>query len=205
MNAHPTGSGARSRTASAPDPQRLLAVYLNDHLAGAGSGVSLIRRMARAQRGTPAQQPLAGLAEEIPADRESLRASMTALGVSARWPRVAAGRLAEKAARFKLNGRLAGRSPLSDVLELEAMRLGVEGKASMWRSLRVLALTDRRLDPVALDRLLARAARQESLLEALRVEAARRTFAAPATAPGRSHGHRGAAARHGIRGRTRWA
>lgn len=127
---------------------------------------------------------------------------MTALDVPAQWPRVAAGRLAEKAARLKLNGRLVKRSPLSDVLELEVMRLGVEGKASMWRSLRVLAVTDSRLDLAAVDRLLARAGRQASVLEALRVEAARRTFTTPAPAPARAHGR---SSRHGLPGRARWA
>ncbi|MGO4456423.1 hypothetical protein AB4039_03685 [Streptomyces sp. M-16] len=200
MNTHTIGSRARSRTASPPDPQRLVAVYLNDHLAGAGSGVSLIRRMARTHRRTPAGPALAELAQEIAEDRESLREFMTALDVPAQWPRVAAGRMGEKVARLKLNGRLVKRSPLSDVLELEAMRLGVEGKASMWRSLRVLAVTDPRLDLAAFDRLLARAGRQSSVLEALRMEAAGRTFTNPDPAPAQ-----GRSFRHGAGGRARWA
>ncbi|MEW1633021.1 hypothetical protein AB0469_03000 [Streptomyces sp. NPDC093801] len=203
MNTRPTSTRSRP-LASPPDPQRLLAVYLNDHLAGAGSGVSLIRRIARTHRRTPAGPALAGLAAAIAEDRESLRAFMTALDVPAQWPRVAAGRLVEKAARLKPNGRLVQRSPLSDVLELEAMRLGVEGKASLWRSLRVLAATDSRLDLAAVDRLLARAGRQASLLEALRLEAARGTFAAPAADAAQARRH-GGAARHGMPGRPRWA
>ncbi|MFJ8159923.1 hypothetical protein ACIRBY_03225 [Streptomyces sp. NPDC096136] len=180
-----------------------MAVYLNDHLAGAGSGVALIRRLARTHRSGPAAKPLAALATEIAEDRESLREFMTALDVPAQWPRVVVGRLAEKAARLKLNGRLVRRSPLSDVLELETMRLGVEGKAAMWRSLRAVAVTDPRLDRAAFDRLLARAVRQESELEALRVEAARRSFAtsAAAAAPGRSRRSPG----HGLQGRAGWA
>lgn len=183
MEAHSHRS--ESRFSPAARRQRLLTIYLNDHLAGAGGGVSLVRRMARTHRGTPAEAPLAELAEEIAEDRDSLREVMTALDVPARWPRVVVGRLAEKAARIKLNGRLASRSPLSDVLELEAMRLGVEGKASLWRSLRVLADTAGPLDPAAVGRLLARAERQAALLEGLRVEAVARTFAAttPATTP----------------------
>ncbi|MFF4582041.1 hypothetical protein ACFY15_27200 [Streptomyces sp. NPDC001373] len=205
MNTRPTSTGTRSRPlASPPDPRRLLAVYLNDHLAGAGSGVSLIRRIARTHRRTPAGPALAELASEIAEDRESLRAFMTALDVPAQWPRVAAGRLAEKAARLKPNGRLVKRSPLSDVLELETMRLGVEGKASLWRSLRVLAATDSRLDLTAVDRLQARAGQQASLLEALRLEAARSTFTAPAADA--AHARRqGGPARHGMPRRPRWA
>lgn len=195
-------SSADPHPQSSTDPHRLLAIYLNDHLAGAGSGVSLIRRMARDHRNTPSGPLLAELAAEIAEDRDSLREFMTALDVTGQWPRVAVGLLAEKVARLKLNGRLVKRSTLSDVLELEAMRLGVEGKASMWRSLRVRAVGDSRLDLVAVDRLLARAARQESVLESLRVDAARRTFTTPATvaAPGRA-----GRSRHSPLGRARWA
>ncbi|MEV6580958.1 hypothetical protein AB0M92_22630 [Streptomyces sp. NPDC051582] len=195
-----------SRSSPAATRQRLLTVYLNDHLAGAGSGVSLIRRMARTQRDTPAGPLLAELAEEITEDRESLRETMTALDVPARWPRVALGRLAEKAARLKLNGRLVSRSPLSDVLELEAMRLGVEGKASLWRSLGTLAETAGPLDPAAVGRLLDRAERQAAVLERLRVNAVGRTFTADDGTParaGRDHARR--TARHPLSRRTRWA
>ncbi|MFG2486088.1 MULTISPECIES: hypothetical protein [Streptomyces] len=170
---------------SSPGAERLLTIYLNDHLAGAGGGVCLIRRMARVHRGTPAGPPLAELAEEIAQDRESLREIMTALDVPARWPRMVMGRLAEKVGRVKLNGRLLRRSPLSDVLEMEAMRIGVEGKALLWQSLGVLADTHphSHLERAAVERLLARARHQAAVLEGLRVEAARRTFTRAAADP----------------------
>ncbi|MFE5539955.1 hypothetical protein ACFQ78_29985 [Streptomyces sp. NPDC056519] len=195
-----------SRSSPAATRQRLLTVYLNDHLAGAGSGVCLVRRMARTQRDTPAGPLLAELAGEITEDRESLREIMTALDVPARWSRVAMGRLAEKAARVKLNGRLMGRSPLSDVLELEAMRLGVEGKASLWRSLGTLAETSAPLDPAAVGRLLDRAERQAVVLERLRVNAVGRTFTAGAPAPARAGRDRARrTARHPLARKARWA
>jgi hypothetical protein len=75
----------------------------------------------------------------------------------------------EKAARLKFNGRLLARSPLSDLEELELLRLGVEGKAAGWRTLRALADTDSRLDPGHLDELMSRARRQTDLLEELGV------------------------------------
>lgn len=62
------------------------------------------------------------------------------------------------------------------------MRLGVEGKASLWRSLRTVASTDPRLDGAAVDRLLDRARRQADVLEELRVRAARNAFAPTAEA-----------------------
>jgi len=52
------------------------------------------------------------------------------------------------------------------------LRLGVEGKAAVWRTLRVLAEGEGLLDAGYLDRLLARADRQSRLLESLRVSLA---------------------------------
>ncbi|MFG2994839.1 hypothetical protein ACGFZK_37020 [Streptomyces sp. NPDC048257] len=204
---HPTGS--ESGSPSPPDAQRLLEIYLNDHLAGASGGVSLIRRMARAHRGTPAGPPLAELAEQIAEDRESLREIMTALDVPAQWPRVVVARLAEKAGRAKLNGRLVSRSPLSDVLELEAMRIGVEGKALLWQSLGLLADPRHHLEPAAVDRLLTRARQQAAVLEELREEAARRSFTPTAAGPapsGRSQARPDGAPRPGgVSRRAGWA
>ena len=53
------------------------------------------------------------------------------------------------------------------------MSLGVTGKAAGWRTLRLLADTDPRLDHGRLDELTARADSQLKLLEGLRVRAAR--------------------------------
>ncbi|MFF7177595.1 hypothetical protein [Streptomyces sp. NPDC008121] len=149
-----------------------MAVYLNDHLAGASAGVQLARRMTRAHRGRAFERQLAGLAEEVREDRRTLCRLMEVLGVPRRRSRAAAGWAAERLGRFKFNGRVLTRSPLSDVLELEAMRLAVEGKADCWRSLRGLARTDPRLDPDALDELIQRARRQSQALEAMRTTAA---------------------------------
>ena len=97
---------------------------------------------------------------------------MAALGIPVRAYKVYAAWIGEKAARLKLNGYLLARSPLSGLEELEMLRLGVEGKAAGWRTLRVLAETDKRLDPRRLDELISRARRQADLLEELRVRAA---------------------------------
>ncbi len=54
------------------------------------------------------------------------------------------------------------------------LRLGVEGKAAGWRTLRILADTDARVDVGDIDELIARARRQADVLEELRVGAANR-------------------------------
>ena len=97
---------------------------------------------------------------------------MAALSVPVRPYKLYAAWIGEKAARLKLNGHLLSPSPLSRLEELEMMRLGVEGKAAGWRTLRVLAQSDPRLDTGRLDELISRARRQADLLEELRVRAA---------------------------------
>jgi hypothetical protein len=80
---------------------------------------------------------------------------------------------AEKAGRLKLNGRLTSYSPLSRVVELEALSIGVEGKLAMWRALKRIADEDPRLDAEQLDALVKRAQSQRRRLERHRLNAAR--------------------------------
>ena len=166
---------------SAQDP---LGIYLNDHLAGATAGLELARRLARAGQ-VPASQPdLQQFADEVAGDRAALLRIMGALGVPARSYKVWAAWAGEKAGRLKPNGRLTTRSPLSSLLELEMMRLGVEGKAAGWRTLRELADRDGRLDTSQLEELLARARRQAGFLEESRGRAAQQVIGASGTSRG---------------------
>jgi hypothetical protein len=157
---------------SEPAALRLLGVYLNDHLAGATAGTELARRTAALQGGTSAGAVLTRLARDVSQDRAELIEMMTALGVAVRQYKAGLAWLSEKAARLKLNGRMATRSPLSLLEEVELIRLGVEGKAAGWRTLRKLAERDQRLDSGQLDNLIERARSQSQALEELRVSTA---------------------------------
>lgn len=147
----------------------LLGIYLNDHLAGAMAGTELARRISRTH------PELRALADDVEADRRELLDLMRAYGVEPRPHKAAIGWLTEKAGRLKLNGRLLGRSPLSDVLELEALRVGIDGKAAMWRALQTLPGADAE----RLDRLLRRAEGQADLVEQHRIRIAPKAFNAP--------------------------
>src|SRR5215207_4178342 len=138
----------------------LIGIYLNDHLAGSTAGLELFRRAARSNSGPEIGAELAALTAEIEEDRTALITMMRTLGVPRRQYKVALGWAGEKVGRFKLNGRLVSRSPLSLLVEVEALRLGVEGKALGWRVLRSMAANDPRLDIGRLDELIARAQRQ---------------------------------------------
>lgn len=150
----------------------LLGIYLNDHLAGSTGGANLAERLAANHRGTDAGPVLEEVSAEIAEDRETLLELMAELGVPVSRPKLALAWVGERAARLKLNGRLMRRSPLSSVVELEAMALGVQGKAAGWRALRAAGVGD----PSHLDELLTRAERQFTILEKLRVQAAGEVF-----------------------------
>jgi hypothetical protein len=157
----------------------LLGIYLNDHLAGATVGTELARRVAGSGQKTTDGEGLRRLADDIGDDRRTLLRIMAALEIPVRRYKVGAAWVGEKAGRLKLNGRLVNRSPLSDLEELEMLRLGVEGKAAVWRTLRELAGTDGRLDADRLDELISRARDQADRLEELRVRAANRLIETP--------------------------
>lgn len=147
----------------------LLAIYLNDHLAGSTVGVELVRRARGSNEGTELGEFLAAFAAEIEGDRETLEEIMEAVGAGRDRLKVAGAWAGEKAGRLKLNGSLRSYSPLSRVVELEGLRLGVEGKTCLWRMLRELA--DPRLSGFDFDALIARAERQRDDLEQRRIEA----------------------------------
>jgi hypothetical protein len=150
--------------------QTLLAVYLNDHLAGAVLGSELNRRAARENRGTALGEFLESLLAEILEDKETLERIMRATGVhiSPVKPRVAW--VLEKVGRLKLNGRVRTYSPLSRLLELEGLEIGIRGKRCLWQALERAA--DPRLEAFDLSSLRERAERQLDELERHRLAAA---------------------------------
>jgi hypothetical protein len=154
----------------------LLSTYLHDHLAGAAGGVELARHAAKEQAGTPQGPALAELAAEIERDRDTLRGILDALGMTEFAAHEAATWLAEKLTRLKPNGQLIGRSPLTSLVEVETLRIGIVGKLAAWTTLRTLADTDPRLDADQLDRLVVRADEQAAIAEDLRKSIASRVF-----------------------------
>ena len=154
----------------------LLGIYLNDHLAGAIGGLELARRAAGANRSNDYGSFLSELAGEIEADLHALEDVMDKLEIGRDHLKVLAAWTTEKVGRLKLNGRLLGYSPLSRVLELEVLCLGVEGKLALWRALQKLAEDDSRLGGIDLADLVGRARSQRRRLETRRLKAARAAF-----------------------------
>lgn len=154
-----------------------LGIYLNDHLAGSTLGLELAQRIVASARHLPVSDDvLKRLTADIKEDRIALLEIMGTLGIQIQGYKVFAAWASEKAGRLKLNGHLLSRSPLSNLEELEMLRLGVEGKGAGWRTLRAVAERDSRLDAGRLDQLIMRAARQADLLEELRSDVAEQIF-----------------------------
>ena len=152
--------------------QKLLSIYLQDHFAGATAGLALARRVEASNRDAEMGPFLAELAEAIALDRRILPDLMKRVGVGEDRLKNALAWAGEKAGRLKLNGELLSYSPLSRLVELEGLALGVQGKLAMWRSLREVADQDARLRDFDFDAPIARAERQVRRIEARRRRAA---------------------------------
>jgi hypothetical protein len=155
---------------------KYLATYLNDHYAGATGGLALARRAASENEGSELGAFLTELGDEIEADRATLGEIMSALGVGTDRTKVIAARVFERVGRLKPNAQLRGYSPLSPLVELEVLGLGIRGKLALWRALGEVAGTPP-LDAEQLADLAARAERQVADLEARRLEIARSALA----------------------------
>ena len=149
---------------------KLLSIYLNDHLAGSTIGVRLARRISAKNRGTPLGDYLERLTSEIESDRETLERLVDELGIRRNRLKAFGAWATEKLGRLKLNGQLTGYSPLSRFVELEALYLGIIGKRGLWRALQRTLGNDEHFDFEELGR---RAEGQAAEVEEHRLEAAR--------------------------------
>ena len=156
---------------------RPIDIYLNDHLAGATFGADLARQLEARTEGTDFRPAMSRLAAEIEADRDTLTQLMERIGAARNPAKQAATWVAEKASRLKLAGFTHGNDELRTFLSIEALSLGVEGKVSLWATLRDLRGRYPELESTDLDDLLERAQRQRQVLEAERTAAARRSLA----------------------------
>ncbi len=145
-----------------------LRVYVEDHLTGANAVIDLVR--SRLDRGDP-DPWLRRFLAELEQERQVLEDLADDL-VAMRLHHRVLGRLATLAARVVLRlEELQHDDALRDLLEFETMRVGLEGKRALWRTLDLL-----RDDPVVakvdVATLDAQAADQVEQVERRRLEAA---------------------------------
>ena len=143
---------------------RWLSIYLRDHHAASAGGVVLARRALGANH---------PLAQQIARDRVTLEEIMRQLNVESSRMKVGLVRMAERLGRLKLNGRLLQRSPLSRVVELEVLVVGIRGKEALWSA---LVTTGVSLQGIDLDALVNSARTQGREVDELRLSAVAGTF-----------------------------
>jgi len=154
---------------------RAVDKYLNDHLGGATLGTDLAAHIRDHYAGTPFGDEMKSLAAEIENDRKTLVDLMERIGVQPNPVKQAFGWVAEKVAGVKFSG-VFGDPEQGAFMALESLMLGVEGKASMWRSLKQIADEYPSLATTDLDHLLERAESQKATLQSEILTAAKTTL-----------------------------
>lgn len=128
-----------------------LRVYLRNHEAAAQAGRDLFHRVARTQRAQPWGQNLQEMAHAVEADLISLRHIMGEMAIPRDGAAGLVMRLGERLGRFKLNGRVLSRSPLSDVIEVEGLLDAVCAKRAGWHALQVAPRVPASVQPLVED------------------------------------------------------
>jgi hypothetical protein len=152
----------------APMDDRAFAAYLEDHLAGSGAGLTIVRRLRRQHPGDEIGTAMLRLEVEIEEERLALRTAIDRLGGSHAGPGVIglvlglAGGVAAAARRALIH------EPVPSLLEdLESLAVGVWGKRLLWGALARKAMENQRLADIEVERLAEQAEAQE--LEILRL------------------------------------
>jgi hypothetical protein len=152
-----------------------LALYLNDHLAGARFAIELLERLRDSRTNQRVADVAAQVLPDIEEDRDVLQKLADDAGTGGSPVKEAASWLAEKASRLKL--RLTSDGDLGAFEALETLSLGVLGKLKLWRALSQIKISHRRLQQLDFDILIARAQSQHDELEKCRLELARAVLA----------------------------
>ena len=161
-----------------------LEIYLRNHEAAAQAGRDLFRRVAENQRSRPYAAELAILASDVEEDLRRLRDLMSRAGIRVDLILGIAMRAGERLARFKPNGRILSRAPLSDLIEIEGLLDAVRAKWAGWHALLTIEpelLQQQQMDQAEIDDLRSRAEAQVEILIRLHGEVAAHLFAPAST------------------------
>jgi hypothetical protein len=156
---------------------KLVRIYLNDHLAGSVAGHELAKRTQSNNVGTPLGEYLIEFVQQLEEDQAVVENLLDSFEAAPDRIKQLAAWIAEKAGRLKLNGQITGYSDLSRLVEIEGLCLGVEGKVSLWRSLKQVAGHFPELAVIDVDSLIESGEAQRERLEEFRLEAAAIAFA----------------------------
>lgn len=112
-----------------------LETYLNDHLAVLTAGHELARRCHSSNPAEPLGPLLGQLEAALAEDRTAVQALLAQQDGQESTLKQAAGWLAERLGRLKLNDALLSYSDLSRVVELEGLLLVNQSRQQLWQAL----------------------------------------------------------------------
>src|ERR1044072_1238961 len=153
-----------------------LATYLNDHLAGSVVALELLHHLEDTEHDNDLLNFFKELRADIAADRDVLEDLMKRLDISESRTRKASAWLAEKMTELKLRVDDPHGGPLRLFESLEALSLGIEGKRSLWLTLKTVAEQSASLRTMDYDNLTQRAREQRDRVERLRIDAAKKAL-----------------------------
>ncbi len=148
-----------------------LGHYVRLHLTGSSAGIELFSR-GSAFPDPEAREVVGRIRDELVDERRRLLAIAKRHGIRPAPFSAIVVKVGERVGRLKPNGDLVHRTPLTDVVDLETMRVAVAGKIAGWEAM----LTVDALPEAELEDLLAQARRQHDDLSTLHRDAAARAL-----------------------------
>lgn len=149
-----------------------IQAYLTDHLAGATAGVEVVETATKEYKNREVGEFFSALAIEIKKDYGTLEDVMQTMGVEESGLKSTLAEMGAAIAKPKFKGMGDDNRDLGPFNSLEALSVGVHGKACMWKALITVADSYDGLKEFDLDALKARAEDQLDRIEAKRLELA---------------------------------
>lgn len=168
-------AGNGSKNSNRPQPEHLLQNYLSDHLAGSVAGIELTQHLIENSSG-PQKEKLQNLLPHIQEDQKVLKDIFARIGGSQNPLKKTASWLGEKLTEAKFSWERSKHQAQGDVIELEALALGIAGKRSLWVLFEEVFPEDDRFSDLDFGYFKERAAHQYKTVDRLRLEAARKAF-----------------------------
>lgn len=158
-----------------------LAIYLNDHLAGSVVVLEILEHLEA--EASDLKPQLRTLRTDIEADRRELEALMHRLGILQSRVRKVGSWIVEQLNEVKLEADDESGGALRRLERLEAVAVGIHGKAALWSALNAAAATAPDLHGPDYERLAQRAEEQRKRVEVFRLDAASSALAPLPQAP----------------------
>jgi hypothetical protein len=140
------------------------------------AALELLDRLCRLSSAGHRQQLFVSLRKEIEEDQQVVKLLLRSLGGKESKIRKAAAWLSEKVGEAKLALDDSGNGQLRLLEALEALGLGIQGKAGLWRALRAASSQEPEIAKLDLAQLERRADDQFQRVDAERLQIARAAF-----------------------------